>query len=102
MTDVLDARAVLLGSSLLNSGLLPRMAAMVAYMSGLRPANKIGAAFGSYGWSDMNVKLLKEAMEGMKFTIVDDGVSAQYVPTEEVLKRCVAMGEKIRKAILER
>ena len=102
MTDVLDARAVLLGSSLLNSGLLPRMAAMVAYMSGLRPANKIGAAFGSYGWSDMSVKLLKEAMEGMKFTIVDDGVSAQYVPTEDALKRCVAMGEKIRKAILER
>jgi len=58
MTDVLDAKAVVLGCATLNNGLLPRMAGFLMYMRGLRPTNKIGAAFGSYGWSGEGVKLM--------------------------------------------
>jgi flavorubredoxin len=101
MTDVLDAKAVILGCATLNNGLLPRMAGFLMYMRGLRPTNKIGAAFGSYGWSGEAVKLMNGAMEEMKFTIIDPGLRIKYVPDHESLKPCVEMGRKIAKAVIE-
>ena len=95
MTDVLDARAVLLGSSVLNRDILPEMAAMVTYMRGLKPQNKVGAAFGSYGWANTAVKKLNEAMTEMKFELVGDGVSVQYRPTDDDLDRAHAFGAEI-------
>jgi flavorubredoxin len=65
MTDVLNAKAVVLGCATLNNGLLPRMAGFLMYMRGLKPTNKIGAAFGSFGWSGEGVKLMNAAMEDM-------------------------------------
>ena len=72
------------------------------YMRGLRPTNKIGAAFGSYGWSGESVKLLNEAMSDMKLDIIDDGFRVKYVPEEKDLDQCVALGHKIGKALKER
>ena len=101
MTDVLDAKAVVLGSSTLNNGLLPRMAGFLMYMRGLRPTNKIGAAFGSYGWSGEAVRLMNNAMEEMKFDIIDPGLRIKYVPDHESLKPCVELGRRIARAVIE-
>ena len=101
MTDILDAKAVVLGCATLNNGLLPRMAGFLMYMRGLRPTNKIGAAFGSYGWSGEGVKLMNAAMEEMKFNIIEPGLRIKYVPDHESLKPCVEMGQRIAKAVIE-
>ena len=100
ITEALDARAIILGSSVLNKNILPKMADFVTYMKGLSPANKIGAAFASYGWNDVATKQLNEIMEGLKFEIVDSGVAAKYVPSEDDLNKCRELGKNIRKAIL--
>ncbi len=100
MTDVLEAKGIVLGSATLNNGLLPRMAGFLMYMRGLRPTNKIGAAFGSYGWSGEAVKLLNEAMTEMKFDIVEPGLRLKYVPDHANLKECVEMGRRIGRAIV--
>ncbi len=101
MREVLNASAIVLGCSTLNNGLLPRMAGFLMYMSGLRPANKVGAAFGSFGWSGESVKLLNKAMEEMKFDIVDPGFRVKYVPQEEDLARCVELGRVVGKKLKE-
>ncbi|NDY41952.1 FprA family A-type flavoprotein [Dissulfurirhabdus thermomarina] len=101
MTEVLGAKALVFGSSTLNNGLLPRMAGMLAYMKGLRPANKLGAAFGSYGWSGEAVKLMTQAMEEMKFQVVDPGVRIKYVPTHDSLRDCVELGRKVGRSVKE-
>jgi flavorubredoxin len=101
MTDVLKAKAVILGSATLNNGLLPRMAGFLMYMRGLKPTNKIGAAFGSYGWSGEAVKLMNAAMEDMKFDIIEPGLRVKYVPGHSELQECVEMGKRIGKAVIE-
>jgi flavorubredoxin len=101
MMEVLNASAIVLGCSTLNNGLLPRMAGFLMYMSGLRPANKIGAAFGSYGWSGEAVKLLNKAMEDMKFDIADTGFRVKYVPEEDDLTRCVELGKAVGRKLKE-
>jgi flavorubredoxin len=99
ITDVLDAGALVIGSPTLNNGMLPRMADFLHYMKGLRPANKIGAAFGSYGWSGEAVKLINAIMEEMKFTVIDPGIKVQYLPAHDDLQKCVELGRKAGKAL---
>jgi len=101
ITEVLDAGALVIGSSTLNNGMLPQMADLLHYMRGLRPANKIGAAFGSYGWSGEAVKLINTIMKEMKFRVLDPGIRVQYVPTQDDLKKCVDLGRKVAKALQE-
>jgi len=78
---------------------LPRMAGFLMYMRGLKPANKIGAAFGSFGWSGESVKLLNAAMTDMKFDVVDDGVRIKYVPETDDLATCSDLGKKVGQAL---
>jgi flavorubredoxin len=99
VTELLDSRAVVLGSSTLNNGILPRMADVLSYMKGLRPVNKIGAAFGSYGWGGESVKILNAAMEEMKFDVIDPGVRVNYVPTDADLDQCAELGRKVANAM---
>lgn len=102
MCDVLEAGAVILGCPTLNNGLLPRMAGFLMYMRGLRPTNKIGAAFGSYGWSGEAVKLMNTAMSEMNFELAHPGLRVQYVPEHSHLQECVELGHTVGQALLSR
>ncbi|MGD9948816.1 MAG: FprA family A-type flavoprotein [Desulfobulbus sp.] len=99
MTDVLEASAVVLGSPTLNNGMLPRMADFLMYMRGLRPTNKVGASFGSYGWSGEAVKMMNEILKEMNIVVCHEGVKVQYVPEHTQLGQCVELGRTVGKAM---
>lgn len=99
MTDVLEASALVLGSSTLNNGMLPRMADFLMYMRGLRPTNKVGAAFGSYGWSGEAVKMMNEILKDMNIILCHEGLKVQYVPEHAQLSQCVELGRTVGKAM---
>lgn len=101
MTEVLDAGAVIVGSPTLNNGLFPTVSDFMTYMKGLKPQNKVAAAFGSYGWSGESVKLINSQLEEMKFNVIDPGLRVQYVPGEKGLKACYDLGLKIAQALPE-
>jgi flavorubredoxin len=102
MVELLDSRAVVLGSPTINNGVMPKMADLLSYMKGLRPAGKVGAAFGSYGWSGEAVKLISEAMREMNIDLVSDGVRVKYSPKKEDLDMCVELGRRVARAALEK
>ncbi|MCP4669198.1 MAG: FprA family A-type flavoprotein [Deltaproteobacteria bacterium] len=99
ITEVLDAGAVIVGSPTLNNGLFPTISDFLTYMKGLKPKNKIGAAFGSYGWSGEAVKLINKELEAMKFDVIDPGVKIQYIPDGKGMEACYELGKKIAKAL---
>ncbi len=100
MTQILGAKAVILGSSTLNNGLLPRMAGFLMYMRGLKPTNKLGASFGSYGWSGEAVSLMNSALLEMKIDVIEEGLRLKYVPDASQLEECREMGKRIGRAVL--
>ena len=102
MTEILDAGAIAVGSPTLNNSIFPVIADVMTYIKGLRPQNKIAAAFGSYGWSGEAVKILNKDFEEMKLDIIDPGVKIQYVPDEADLERCFELGVKLAKALKEK
>jgi flavorubredoxin len=102
MTEVLDAAAVVVGSPTLNNQLFPTVSDFLVYMKGLKPLNKIGAAFGSYGWSGEAVKLINKELQDMKFDVIDPGIRIQYVPENKGLEACFELGQKIGQAVNEK
>jgi flavorubredoxin len=99
MTEVLDAGAIVVGSPTLNNNVFPSVMDMLVYMKGLRPKNKIGAAFGSYGWSGEAMQHIQRELTEMKFDMVDPGLRLQYVPDAAGLSDCLAFGRKIGQAV---
>jgi anaerobic nitric oxide reductase flavorubredoxin len=50
MTEILDAKAVLVGSPTLNNQMFPTLGQFLTYATGLRPKDKLWSFFGSFGW----------------------------------------------------
>jgi flavorubredoxin len=99
ITEILDAGAIIVGSPTLNNGLFPTVSDFLTYMKGLKPKNKIGAAFGSYGWSGEAVKLINRELEAMKFELIDPGLQIKYVPNDQGIEACYQLGKKIAEAL---
>jgi len=101
MTEVIDSRAVVVGSPTLNNCMFPTVADVLTYMKGLRPKNRIGAAFGSYGWSGEAVRQIIGELSAMGMDILDDGLKVKYVPGKDILRDCFEYGKKIGAAVCE-
>jgi flavorubredoxin len=93
--ELLDAGALLLGSSTLNNQMLPQMGDMLTYLRGLRPANLIGAAFGSYGWSGEAARQIQDVLTEMKVEIVGEPIRTKHAPNREILLDCYNLGGTI-------
>jgi flavorubredoxin len=100
--EVLDAGALIVGSPTLNNNILPQMADVMTYLKGLKPANLIGAAFGSYGWSGESVKHLEATLKEMKVEIAAESISVKHVPDSDVLEKCHEMGKTIAAQLLKK
>jgi len=64
-------------------------------LKGLKPANLIGAAFGSYGWSGESVRDLEGLLKEMKVEIAAEAISVKNVPNSGVLEKCSELGKTI-------
>lgn len=101
IAEILCAKGLLVGSSTLNNGMLPNMAGMLYYLKGLKPANKIGAAFGAYGWAGGAQKDLEEALKAAGIAVEVPGPTLKWAPTAEELQRCVDFGREFARKILD-
>ena len=99
MTELADCGAVIAGSPTHNNTILPLMAAQLTYMKGLRPLNRIGGAFGSYGWSGEGPKYLHEQLAAMNMEMPAEPVKCTWRPGHETLKACHQMGATIAETL---
>ncbi|MBU2644499.1 FprA family A-type flavoprotein [bacterium] len=101
MTDVLTSKLILLGSPTLNNGMLPTMAEFVTYLKGLRPKNRLGFAFGSYGWGGQAVGELDNVMASLKWECPVPSLNVEYVPDQEELTAAIEAGHQLAEALLK-
>lgn len=83
ITDVLKAKYVFIGSPVLNNEILPNMAAFLTYLKGLKPKNKIGFVFGSYGWAPKALDIIFETLKNLKWTLPQEPFKQKYRPKPE-------------------
>jgi len=99
ITEIFKAKAVILGSCTVNQGVLPTISPILEDLRGLRFQNKIGAAFGSYGWSGESVKIIEEHLQRCKIPVVCPGVRAKWQPKPADLEACAGLGREVARAV---
>ena len=91
MAEVLDSKAVCIGSPTLHRNLFPTVADLLCYMKGLKPQKKAAAAFGSFGWSGESLQLVSDELKAIGLDVVEPGVRAQYLPGDEDAEKLRAL-----------
>jgi flavorubredoxin len=99
LAELFQAKAVIVGSPTFNQGVLPTIAPVLEDLKGLKFQNKIGAAFGCYGWSGESVKQIEEHLARCKIPVVAEGVRAKWQPKEDDLARARELGVKVALAV---
>ena len=92
ITEIFKSKAILVGSSTINRGILTSVAAILEEIEGLKFKNKKAAAFGCYGWSGESVKVITEALKKAGFEIINDGIKTLWNPDDEAIKKCIEYG----------
>jgi len=64
-------------------------------MAYLESSGKVGASFGSYGWTGEAPKMLHDRMRWLKFRLPIDPLKIKLIPTEEELKECYLFGVEV-------
>ncbi|OGV32486.1 MAG: MBL fold metallo-hydrolase [Lentisphaerae bacterium GWF2_45_14] len=101
-TKLLRAGALVVGSPTLNNNIFPTLSDVLTYVKGLRPKNKIGVAFGSYGWGGEAAKQVDDILKSMDVEIVSEPLRMKYVPKENDLKKCFELGAAISATLREK
>ena len=102
MWDILEAKGVLIGASTLNNGMMPTVGAMLVYLKGLRPAGKLGAAFGAYGWAGGAQVATEDMLTAAGLEVEKTGLTVKWMPDHDELSRCFAFGQEFGRKVLEK
>lgn len=101
LTEVFQCKGLALGSSTINRSILPSLLPILADIKGLKFKNKVGCAFGSFGWSGECVKVIEEHLAAAKVPLAAPGVLAKWQPTGDDLEKCRALGRQLAQAVLK-
>ncbi|AEG59463.1 FprA family A-type flavoprotein [Desulforamulus ruminis] len=93
--EILDAKALLVGSPTFNRDFLPSLSAFLDDVKGLKPKSKIGAAFGSFGWGGGALKGIEEKLQEAGVELIQPGIGVKWAPTEEELTSCRELAMKV-------
>jgi len=99
LTEILDAKAVVVGSPTINNGIFPTLGSFLTYVTGLKPKDKLWCFFGSFGWGGGAVRSMTEIAKKASFKVHEPGVEVKYIPDREDLTKCFELGREIAKRI---
>jgi len=88
-----EADAIAVGSSTFYYKMLaPMEKFMNETLASTNPKGKLGAAFGSYGWSGEAPILIAEKMREMGMTVIDPVLRILHKPTDKDIQECKRLG----------
>lgn len=101
--DLSSFDAILLGAPTYHHGMPIDMKNLFeeAAVKGVTLKGKVGAAFGSYGWSGEAPKLLLEIMKNkFEMQVTEPPLLAKYVPDENMLNMCRDLGKRVSETLM--
>lgn len=99
ITEVMNSRVVLIGSPILNNNVLPTIGGLLTYLKGLKPKNRFGFTFGSYGWSKIGFKDLEDSLRQAGMELISEGKYVQFIPDEAELNSLKEVVSKVKKVL---
>ncbi len=97
--ELKSADAIAIGSSTFYYKMLPPMEKFIESLAKANVKAKVGAAFGSYGWSGEAPGMIAEKMREIGIKVIDPVLRVQYTPTEKDIEECKRLGKDIANRI---
>jgi flavorubredoxin len=90
-----EADGLAFGSPTINGDAVKPVWDLLSSLASIKVSNKLGAAFGSYGWSGEAINMIEDRLRGLKLRVPIKGVRARLIPTEEELEQCRDLGKQL-------
>jgi len=95
-TDLVEeADGLAFGSPTINGDAVKPIWDLLSSLTSVSIRGKLGAAFGSYGWSGEAVRLIEDRLRGLKLRVPVEGLRIKLVPDLGELEQCRALGEQL-------
>jgi flavorubredoxin len=95
-----EANALAFGSPTINGDAVKPVWDLLSSLAVVNLKGKLGAAFGSYGWSGEAVRMIEDRMRGLKMRVPVAGLRLKLIPTDEELAECRVFGRKLAAALV--
>ena len=90
-----EADGLVFGTPTINGDAVKTVWDLLAGLVDIETKGKLGAAFGSYGWTGEAVPMVEARMQGLKMRVPEKGLRIKLHPTEEELDECRAFGRQL-------
>ncbi|WP_292487874.1 flavodoxin domain-containing protein [Methanohalobium sp.] len=100
--EVAVADAIAIGSSTFYYGMLAPIEKFVDELVQKDVDGKIGAAFGSYGWSGEAPHMIADKMRKAGMNVVDPVLRIQHIPNDKDISECERLGKDLAEKIKKR
>ncbi|SQD80398.1 anaerobic nitric oxide reductase flavorubredoxin [Moritella yayanosii] len=97
LSNAFISKGILVGSSTMNNVMMPKIAAMLEEITGLRFKNKKAAAFGSYGWTGGAIDRIESRLEEAGFAPYPS-LKTKWKPDGKAILACREYGRTLAKA----
>nr|CAB37851.1 flavodoxin [Rhodobacter capsulatus] len=90
-----EADGIALGTPTINGDAVRTIWEMLAALVDIETRGKLGAAFGSYGWSGEAVRLVETRLQGLKMRLPEPGLRVKLHPSAAELEEGRAFGRRL-------
>jgi len=90
-----EADGLAFGSPTINGDAVKPVWDVLSSLAVIKVSDKLGAAFGSYGWSGEAINMIEDRLRGLKLRVPIKGVRARLIPTEAELEQCRDLGKQL-------
>jgi flavorubredoxin len=102
ITAVFKAKAVALGTPVLNNLPFPEITRLFTFLKGLKPKDKVWALFGSYGWNKNILPQFAEEIKAAGFQVPLPVFETKFRPSPEEKEAAKEFGRQLAKLIKEK
>ncbi len=97
-----EADGLVFGSPTINGDAVKPVWDLLSSLTVVKVKGKLGAAFGSFGWSGEAVGMIEDRLRGLKLRVPRPGLRVKLIPTDEELQDCTRLGRELAEHLVGR
>lgn len=93
--------ALIVGCPVINQNILLPIYRLFALINPLRDRGKLAGAFGSYGWSGENGKMIETNLRMLKLNFLEPGIFVKFTPLDDEITKCLEYGKSFGTQLID-
>ncbi|MDI6602205.1 MAG: FprA family A-type flavoprotein [Thermoanaerobacteraceae bacterium] len=97
-----ESAGIVVGSPTIAADVVEPIWNVLVNMNPIKAKGKVGAAFGSFGWSGEALKIMEDMLKSRKMDVVEPGIKVNFSPSQEDLNKIDEFASRIADKILNK